>query len=111
VPTIDDTDRSPSIMEGRHALLPKFCAHGNDGPGIFEIVRGRIFGPFLATKGDGKSTSICLAVCPHIAVERHGGGIRFTSEPGATRFQLRPPMDGSVGEASRSVVCSLEVGQ
>ena len=103
VPIIDETDQSPSLTEGRRVLLPKFCAHGNDGPGIFEL--------FLTTRGGGKSTRIGLDVSPTIVVEQHGGDIRFTSEPGANRFQLRPPMDGSDGEASRNVVQSLDVGQ
>lgn len=40
-----------------------------------------------------------------VVVERHGGDIRYTSQPSDIRIHVRLPMDGSIdGEASRNVV-------
>ncbi len=111
MPVIDKTGQPPCIIEGTHALLPKLGAHGNDGPGISERVSARVFKPLLTTNDLGKSTSIHLDTSHRIVVEQHGGDIYCTSAPGESRFQLRLPMNGSVGEVPMNVVRSLEVGQ
>ena len=74
----------------------------DDGPGIPEGVGDRIFEPFFTTKDVGKGTGIGLDISRRVVVEQHGGDIRFTSEPGDTRFQVRLPIrpaDVSDGEA------------
>ncbi len=62
---------------------------GDDGPGIPEDVQGRIFEPFFTTKGVGAGTGLGLDTAYRIAVARHPGDLRVTSEPGNTRFQVR----------------------
>jgi len=53
----------------------------DDGPGIDESVRDRIFDPFISTKPQGHGTGLGLSICYGI-VRRYDGEIRVDSEPG-----------------------------
>ena len=65
------------------------------GGGIPESVRGKIFDPFFTTKEVGKGTGQGLTLARAIVVERHGGTLTFTTEPGkGTTFYVRLPIDG-----------------
>lgn len=65
----------------------------DDGPGIDEALRERLFDPFASGRKDG--TGLGLAICRRI-VEAHGGQIDVSSEPGAgTTFRLRIPAAGN----------------
>ena len=64
----------------------------DDGPGIPEDVRARIFEPFYTTKDVGKGTGLGLDISYRVVVEDHKGDIRVFSEPGDTRFQVRLPI-------------------
>ncbi len=65
----------------------------DDGPGIDEALRDRLFDPFASGRKDG--TGLGLANCRRI-VEAHGGQIEVDSSPGAgTTFRLRIPTAGS----------------
>jgi signal transduction histidine kinase len=64
----------------------------DDGPGIPEDVRGRIFEPFYTTKDVGEGTGLGLDISHRVVVEDHEGDIRVLSEPGDTRFQVRLPI-------------------
>jgi signal transduction histidine kinase len=50
----------------------------DDGPGVAEIVRDRLFEPFVTTKETGKGTGLGLAVCRGL-VEAAGGTIELDS--------------------------------
>ncbi|HXI59811.1 MAG TPA: ATP-binding protein [Polyangia bacterium] len=65
----------------------------DSGPGIPSDVASRIFEPFFTTKGKGEGTGLGLAIASRI-VEKHGGTIRVSSQPGRTRFEVRLPIDG-----------------
>jgi signal transduction histidine kinase len=65
----------------------------DDGPGIPDDVRERIFEPFYTTKDVGKGTGLGLDISYRVVVEDHKGDIRVLSEPGDTRFQVRLPVD------------------
>jgi signal transduction histidine kinase len=65
----------------------------DDGPGIPDDVRRRIFEPFYTTKDVGKGTGLGLDISYRVVVEDHKGDIRVLSEPGDTRFQVRLPVD------------------
>ena len=69
----------------------------DDGPGIPEDLRGRIFEPFFTTKDVGSGTGLGLDVSYRVVVGRHGGDIHVVSEPGATRFEVRLPVNGPAG--------------
>jgi len=63
----------------------------DDGPGVPEAMRARLFEPFVTTKDVGKGTGLGLAVCRGI-VESAGGEIALdpACETGA-RFVIRLP--------------------
>ena len=65
---------------------------GDDGRGIPDEVRERIFQPFYTTKDVGKGTGLGLDISHRVVVEDHKGDIRVLSEPGNTRFQVRLPI-------------------
>jgi signal transduction histidine kinase len=64
----------------------------DNGPGIPEAVRGRVFEPFVTTKPEGQGTGLGLSTTLLI-VERHGGKIDFTTETGrGTEFRVQLPL-------------------
>ncbi|MGA8891811.1 MAG: protoglobin domain-containing protein [Anaeromyxobacteraceae bacterium] len=61
----------------------------DDGPGIPEAVRGRLFEPLITSKAHGNGLG--LALVKRVA-ERHGGSVAHEPRPaGGTRFTLRVP--------------------
>jgi signal transduction histidine kinase len=63
----------------------------DDGPGIPEACRPRIFESFFTTKEAGKGTGMGLDVVRRIVVDRHDGSVAFDTEPGRTTFHVRLP--------------------
>lgn len=76
------------------ALLRKDAAEvrvHDEGCGIPEAIRGKLFTPHFTTKEQGNGLG--LASCREIIEERHGGTITFTSEPGqGTTFLFLLPL-------------------
>lgn len=67
----------------------------DNGPGVPEAIRSRIFDPLFTTKDVGQGTGIGLAFC-HRVMSAHGGAIRLEpGGPGAT-FVLTLPMTDAV---------------
>jgi PAS domain S-box-containing protein len=67
----------------------------DDGAGIPEPIRHKIFEQFFTTKEVGKGTGQGLALARKIIVDGHGGTLAFTSEVGkGTTFSIRLPIDG-----------------
>ncbi len=65
----------------------------DDGPGIPEAIRARVFDPFFTTKEVGHGTGQGLAIARAVIVDKHGGELRFDSEPGrGTTFFVRLPI-------------------
>jgi len=64
----------------------------DDGPGISDSIRPRLFSPFFTTKPVGAGNGLGLSISQNI-VHRHGGQIRVRSRPGRTVFQVRLPRD------------------
>ena len=55
--------------------------------------RARVFDPFFTTKEVGRGTGQGLAIARTIVVERHGGSLKFDTEPGkGTTFHVRLPV-------------------
>jgi signal transduction histidine kinase len=64
----------------------------DSGPGIPPEIQERIFDPFFTTKPPGQGTGLGLNVS-HNVVEKHGGSIQVRSQPGATCFRVRLPLE------------------
>lgn len=65
----------------------------DNGPGITEEVKQRIFDTFFTTKPIGKGTGMGLSISYQIIVERHNGELYCTSELGkGTEFTIKMPI-------------------
>jgi signal transduction histidine kinase len=65
----------------------------DNGIGMSEAVRARIFDRLFTTKGVGKGTGLGLAIARQIIVEKHGGTIEVDSNIGqGTTFALTLPL-------------------
>ena len=63
----------------------------DNGKGIDENSRAKIFTPFFTTKEPDRGNGLGLSVCQSI-VQNHGGTISFESQAGqGTRFLVRLP--------------------
>lgn len=82
----------------------------DNGPGMHEQVRRRVFEPLFTTKEIGAGTGIGLALC-HRIVTSHGGRIKVESAPdeGAT-FILRLPAARPVEEENDEAEFSAVAG-
>ncbi|MFO7164160.1 MAG: ATP-binding protein [Mycolicibacterium hassiacum] len=64
----------------------------DDGPGIPPDDLERIFTPFFTTKPVGEGTGLGLDLARRIVVDKHGGNIAVSSQPGDTRFSVTLPL-------------------
>lgn len=68
----------------------------DDGMGMATAVATRAYDPFFTTKEVGRGTGQGLAMARSTIVDKHGGSIRFESEPGVgTCFFIRLPLEPS----------------
>jgi signal transduction histidine kinase len=67
----------------------------DDGPGIPDELREKVFDSFFTTKDVGFGTGLGLATARRIVVERHDGSLTFRSEPGRTTFRVSLPFHPS----------------
>ena len=65
----------------------------DNGKGVSEEIKGRIFDHLFTTKEVGKGTGLGLAIAHQIIVEKHGGTIAVNSEVGkGTEFVIHLPL-------------------
>ena len=68
---------------------------GDNGKGMTEEVKAKIFDHLFTTKDVGKGTGLGLAIARQIVVEKHGGSLEVQSEVGkGTEFCIRLPIVG-----------------
>ncbi len=66
----------------------------DNGNGIPETIKDKIFQPFFTTKPTGQGTGLGLSLAYDIVTKGHGGTLTVTSIPGAeTTFELQLPMN------------------
>lgn len=80
--------RQITLVKRRHKLALSVEILDN-GPGIPEDIRERMFYPLVSGREGGSGLGLSLA---QSFVEQHMGTIDCTSEPGLTRFTLRLPI-------------------
>jgi signal transduction histidine kinase len=64
----------------------------DDGPGVPEEIKDRVFDAFFTTKDVGAGSGLGLSTARRIVVERHGGSLTLASRPGATTFRVSLPL-------------------
>ena len=80
----------PPGTPARQALQWVSIEVTDDGPGIPEAIRERIYQPFFSTKKKQNATGLGLTVAAGF-VQQMGGVLRYESEPGKTTFQMLLP--------------------
>jgi PAS domain S-box-containing protein len=69
-----------------------FCSIADDGPGIPNNIRNRIFEPFFSTKEPGKGIGLGLSISYDIIVHKHGGTLSVNCPAeGGTVFLITLP--------------------
>ncbi|MBW4513074.1 MAG: protein kinase [Scytonematopsis contorta HA4267-MV1] len=64
----------------------------DNGSGMNEEVRQKLFNAFFTTKPEGKGTGLGLSISYQIVTEKHGGTLECISSPGAgAKFVIRIP--------------------
>ena len=66
----------------------------DNGSGISETVRSKLFNPFFTTKSVGKGTGLGLSISYQIVTEKHGGKLwcdSIDSGGGGTKFSIEIP--------------------
>ncbi len=71
----------------------------DDGVGIPEAIRGRVFDPFFTTRPVGQGSGQGLAQVHSAVVRQHGGNVHFDSWEGkGTTFVVRLPLRDGAGD-------------
>jgi len=65
----------------------------DSGPGILAEHVPKIFDPFFTTKPPGEGTGLGLNISRNLIVKKHHGELSVQSEPGATCFTVRLPIE------------------
>ena len=69
-------------------------AISDNGPGIPEAIRDRVYDPFFTTKQVGKGTGQGLSIARKVVNDMHGGSLTFTTETGkGTTFRIQLPIE------------------
>jgi signal transduction histidine kinase len=76
-------------------------AIADTGGGIPATIRDKIYDPFFTTKDVGRGTGQGLAIVRSVVVDKHGGSLRFDTDPGrGTTFFLRLPIGDALESAA-----------
>ncbi|WP_448600543.1 trifunctional serine/threonine-protein kinase/ATP-binding protein/sensor histidine kinase [Thermoleptolyngbya sp.] len=76
----------------------------DNGPGLSEAVRQKLFDAFFTTKPEGKGTGLGLSISYQIVTENHGGTLECRSVPGqGAEFVVQLPVQSEVPEVPARV--------
>lgn len=71
----------------------------DNGPGMTEEVRNKLFKAFFTTKPEGKGTGLGLSISYQIVTEKHGGYLYCISSPGnGAEFVIELPLEPVLDE-------------
>jgi signal transduction histidine kinase len=85
----------PGTITIRTSMVDQWVkiAIADNGPGIPDDVRERVFNPFFTTKPIGKGTGMGMSISYQIITEKHGGKIDCLSTPNqGTEFVIHLPI-------------------
>ena len=87
-PDLRAHDRRPTRDLGDRVAI----AIRDNGTGIPDEVKAKMFNPFFTTKPAGEGTGLGLSLSYDIVVKQHGGTLEVSTEPGAfTEFTIILP--------------------
>jgi signal transduction histidine kinase len=91
-----DTSYEPTITATTRSLGDCVAIGIRDnGTGIPDDVKAKMYNPFFTTKPAGEGTGLGLSLSYDIVVKQHGGTLEVSTEPGAfTRFTIVLPRAG-----------------
>ena len=100
----------PTISASTRDLGPKVeIAIRDNGTGISDEVKAKMFNPFFTTKPAGEGTGLGLSLSHDIVVKQHGGTIEVLTEPDAfTQFTIVLPRGASWGMSGLILVVDDE---
>ena len=87
--------RGVTLGKKRHRLALALSVEDN-GPGVPEAIRDRIFYPLVSGRDGGSGLGLTIA---QTFVAQHGGTIEWTSVPGRTVFTILLPLEMTRGSA------------
>jgi GAF domain-containing protein len=95
--TAADGAYEPTISASTRDLGPKVeIAIRDNGTGVSDEVKAKMFNPFFTTKPAGEGTGLGLSLSHDIVVKQHGGAIEVSTEPAAyTQFTIVLPRGAS----------------
>jgi len=88
--------RSITLARRRHRLAIAIGVEDN-GPGVADAIRDRIFYPLVSGRDGGSGLGLTIA---QTLIAEHGGTIEWTSAPGRTVFTVFLPQTRGEGERS-----------
>jgi GAF domain-containing protein len=103
-PSEADAAYRPAIMASTRDLGERIeIAIRDNGTGIPDDVKAKIFNPFFTTKPAGEGTGLGLSLSHDIVVKQHGGTLEVATEPGVyTQFTIVLPRASPSQEAARA---------
>lgn len=111
-PPGDSSRWEPTITITTEAIDPGWirATVADNGPGIPESVRDRLFEAFFTTKPVGKGTGMGLSISYDIATTKHGGRLTCESTPSeGTRFIVELPVSQTrVAQPAASTATTVE---
>ena len=96
-------DKTPTITIHSQVTSENYVliSIADNGSGIPEDIRSKLFNPFFTTKPVGKGTGLGLSISYQIIVEKHGGKIWCDSTLGqGTKFTIEIPVHPIVSQVS-----------
>ncbi len=76
----------------------------DNGPGMPEEVRSKLFNAFFTTKPEGKGTGLGLSISHQIVTETHGGNLYCLSSPGnGAEFVIELPLEDEEEQESEEL--------
>jgi signal transduction histidine kinase len=82
----------------------------DNGPGMSESVKARLFNPFFTTKPVGKGTGLGLSISYQIVADKHGGCLTCHSQPGqGTEFCIEIPLRQNLRQCAGAVAPSSAI--